>query len=39
MQNFVLAGKAKTVFRILELKAKRETIYKRDKMQVSGKKK
>jgi len=24
MQNFVLIGKAKTVFRILEIKAKRE---------------
>jgi len=39
MQNFVLAGKAKTVFRLLELKAKRETIAKRDKMQDSAKKK
>ena len=24
MQNFVLAGKAKTVFKIIEIKAKRE---------------
>ena len=39
MQNFVLAGKAKTVFRILELKAKREEIAKRDKGRDSGKKK
>jgi hypothetical protein len=39
MQNFVLAGKAKTVFRILELKAKREAIANRDKMQDSTKKK
>jgi hypothetical protein len=39
MQNFVLAGKAKTVFRILELKAKQETIAKRDKMRDSNKRK
>jgi len=38
MQNFVLAGKAKTVFRILELKAKREAIAKREKMRDSAKK-
>jgi len=31
MQNFVLAGKAKTVFRIIELKAKREVEEKRAK--------
>jgi hypothetical protein len=39
MQNFVLSGKAKTVFRILELKAKQEVISRRDKRQDSGKKK
>ncbi len=39
MQNFVLTGKAKTVFRILELKAKSETIAKREKMQSAAKKK
>lgn len=31
MQNFVLSGKAKTVFRLIELKAKREEAAKRDK--------
>ncbi len=31
MQNFVLVGKAKTVFRLLELKAKREEASKRGK--------
>ena len=39
MQNFVLAGKAKTVFRILELKAKREVLDKRGKILGSTKKK
>jgi hypothetical protein len=33
MQNFVLTGKAKTVFRLIELKAKREELAKRDKKQ------
>jgi hypothetical protein len=33
MQNFVLTGKAKTVFRLIELKAKREEIAKREKKQ------
>ena len=28
MESFVLAGKAKTVFRLIELKAKREKIAK-----------
>jgi hypothetical protein len=28
MQNFVLAGKAKTIFRLIELKAKQETAAK-----------
>ncbi len=28
MENFVLAGKAKTVFRLLELKAQREKLEK-----------
>jgi hypothetical protein len=37
MQSFVLSGKAKTVFRIIELKAKQEQIARRDKPQ--GKKK
>jgi len=31
MENFVLAGKAKTVFRLIELKAKREELANRDK--------
>jgi hypothetical protein len=31
MENFVLAGKAKTVFRLIELKAKREELAKRQK--------
>jgi len=31
MQNFVLSGKAKTVFKLIELKAKREEAAKRDK--------
>jgi hypothetical protein len=31
MDNFVLVGKAKTVFRLLELKAKREELAKRAK--------
>ena len=39
MQNFVLSGKAKTVFRIIELKAKREEIAKRNKKQDSKNKK
>jgi hypothetical protein len=33
MQNFVIAGKAKTVFRLIELKAKREEEAKRAKKQ------
>jgi hypothetical protein len=39
MQNFVLAGKAKTIFRIIELKAKREEEAKRNKKQESKNKK
>ena len=31
MQNFVIAGKAKTVFQLIELKAKREEAAKREK--------
>jgi hypothetical protein len=31
MQNFVISGKAKTVFRLIELKAKREALAKRSK--------
>jgi hypothetical protein len=31
MQNFVIAGKAKTVFKLIELKAKREELAKREK--------
>jgi hypothetical protein len=38
MQNFVLTGKAKTVFRLIELKAKQEAEDKRKK-QEAGKKK
>ena len=30
MQNFVLAGKAKNVLRLIELKANKEKSYKRD---------
>jgi hypothetical protein len=39
MQNFVIVGKAKTVFRLIELKAKREELAKREKKQDSGNKK
>ena len=31
MENFVLSGKAKTVFRLIELKAKREEAARRGK--------
>ena len=31
MQSFVLSGKARTVFRLLEIKAKREELAKRGK--------
>jgi len=33
MENFVLAGKAKTVFRLIELKAKREELARHEKKQ------
>jgi len=33
MENFVIAGKAKTVFRLIELKAKREELARRAKKQ------
>ncbi len=39
MQSFVLVGKAKTVFRIIELKAKQEEIARRAKEQDFGKRK
>ena len=39
MQNFVIAGKAKTVFRLIELKAKREELARREKKPNSGNKK
>jgi hypothetical protein len=39
MQNFVLTGKAKTVFRLIELKAKQEAMAKRGKKQDSRNKK
>jgi hypothetical protein len=39
MQSFVLTGKAKTVFRIIELKAKQEAIARREKEQDYGKRK
>ena len=39
MQNFVLSGKAKTVFRIIELKAKQEELAKRARKQDSKNKK
>jgi hypothetical protein len=35
MQNFVLSGKAKNVFRIIELKAKQEEISRQNKKQDS----
>ena len=38
MENFVLAGKAKTVFRLIELKAKREEIARREKKQPKNRK-
>ena len=38
MQNFVLVGKAKTVFRLIELKAKREEAERRARKGGSGKK-
>jgi hypothetical protein len=38
MQNFVLTGKAKTVFRLIELKAKQEAADKRRKLEAKGKK-
>jgi hypothetical protein len=31
MQNFVISGKAKTVFRLIELKAKQEEAARREK--------
>jgi hypothetical protein len=39
MQSFVLTGKAKTVFRVIELKAKQEAMARRSKEQDYGKKK
>ena len=39
MENFVIVGKAKTVFRLIELKAKREELAKRAKKQNSPNKK
>jgi hypothetical protein len=39
MQNFVIAGKAKTVFRLIELKAKREEAARRGKKHNSRNKK
>ena len=39
MQNFVIVGKAKTVFKLIELKAKREELAKREKKQDSRNKK
>ncbi len=39
MQSFVLAGKAKTVFRLIELKAKQEALARRLKEQDNGKRK
>jgi len=38
MQNFVLAGKAKTIFRIIEIKAKREEEAKHKKQESKNKK-
>ena len=39
MQSFVLTGKAKTVFRLIELKAKQEALARRAKGQDYGKRK
>jgi hypothetical protein len=39
MQNFVIAGKAKTVFKLIELKAKREELARREKKHDSRNKK
>ena len=39
MQSFVIAGKAKTVFRLIELKAKREEAAKNTKDRDSRKQK
>ena len=39
MQSFVIAGKAKTVFRLIELKAKREEAAKASKKQEDKKRK
>ncbi len=39
MENFVIAGKAKTVFRLIELKAKMEQSAKAGKRQDAGKQK
>ena len=39
MENFVLAGKARTVFKLIELKAKREALAKAAKKQDPGNKK
>ena len=39
MQSFVLTGKAKTVFRLIELKAKQEEAAKRAKKQDTKNKK
>jgi hypothetical protein len=33
MQNFVLTGKAKTVFRLIEIKAKREEQERKKKLE------
>jgi hypothetical protein len=33
MQNFVIAGKAKTVFRLIEIKAKREEQERQKKVE------
>lgn len=39
MESFVIVGKAKTVFRLIELKAKREEATKAGKKQDCGKQK
>lgn len=38
MQNFVIAGKAKTVFRLIELKAKQEEAARKLKQELGSKK-
>jgi hypothetical protein len=38
MENFAIAGKAKEVFRLIELKAQREELAKMERKKLRGKK-